>query len=125
TAAARSSAAAQVASRDRVRAASGACRRTAAPVERAGRTRPRPVWCASSSSDHRAGARSTPKTRHGVPAVSSPPDLVAHSVATDPLTLTKHYEAARALVVGDTAASRPVIGLTVLYRWGLPAWLHV
>jgi len=57
--------------------------------------------------------------------MSSPPERVVHSVATDPLTLTKHYEAARALVVGDTAASRPVIGLTVLYRWGLPAWMHV
>ena len=47
------------------------------------------------------------------------------SVDADLTTLAMHYEAARALVVGDATASRPVIGLTVLYRWGLPAWMHV
>jgi hypothetical protein len=41
------------------------------------------------------------------------------------MTLAMHYEAARALAVGDATASRPVIGLTVLYRWGLPAWMQV
>jgi hypothetical protein len=38
--------------------------------------------------------------------------------------LTTHYEAARALAVGDSTRGH-VIGLTVLYRWGLPAWMHL
>jgi hypothetical protein len=38
--------------------------------------------------------------------------------------LTTHYEAARALAVGDSTHGQ-VIGLTVLYRWGLPAWMHL
>jgi hypothetical protein len=43
----------------------------------------------------------------------------------DPLTLTPHYETARALAVGDAVAGLPVVGLTVLYRWGLPAWIKL
>lgn len=38
---------------------------------------------------------------------------------------TAHYEAARARAVGDAMADRPVLGLTVLYRWGLPAWMQL
>jgi hypothetical protein len=46
-------------------------------------------------------------------------------VASDPRALTTQYEAARALAVGDPSPSHPVVGLTVLYRWGMPAWMHV
>ena len=45
--------------------------------------------------------------------------------AVDPITLTTHYEAARAQAIGETRVGPPVVGLTVLYRWGLPAWMHL
>jgi hypothetical protein len=43
----------------------------------------------------------------------------------DPITLTTHYEAARAQAIGEARVGPPVVGLTVLYRWGLPAWMHL
>ena len=43
----------------------------------------------------------------------------------DPITLTTHYEAARAQAIGEAWIGPPVLGLTVLYRWGLPAWMHL
>jgi hypothetical protein len=43
----------------------------------------------------------------------------------DPITLTTHYEAARAHAIGEARVGPPVVGLTVLYRWGLPAWMHL
>jgi hypothetical protein len=43
----------------------------------------------------------------------------------DPNTLVSHYEAARARAVGDAMAGPPVLGLSVLYRWGLPAWMRL
>ena len=43
----------------------------------------------------------------------------------DPMMLTTQYEAARALAVGESAHGHPVVGLTVLYRWGLPAWIQL
>jgi hypothetical protein len=49
----------------------------------------------------------------------------AQRAAGDPRALTTQYEAARALAVGDPSPGQPVVGLTVLYRWGLPAWMHV
>jgi hypothetical protein len=39
--------------------------------------------------------------------------------------LTTRYEAARARAVGDAMADRPVLGLTTLYRWGVPAWMQL
>ena len=56
--------------------------------------------------------------------MNSPPEPPASSSGVDPSMLTTHYEAARALAVGDRAHGQ-VIGLTVLYRWGLPAWMHL
>ena len=46
------------------------------------------------------------------------------SSGVDPKLLTTHYEAARALAVGDSWRGHPVIGLTLLYRCGLPAWME-
>jgi hypothetical protein len=43
----------------------------------------------------------------------------------DPLRLTTHYEAARAQATGEARVGPPVVGLTVLYRWGLPAWMQL
>jgi len=57
--------------------------------------------------------------------MSTPPVQTAQHVASDPRALTTQYEAARALAVGEPSPGQPVIGLTVLYRWGLPAWMHV
>lgn len=45
-------------------------------------------------------------------------------MGVDPTVLTTHYETARALAVGDNTQGHSVIGLTVLYRWGVPAWIH-
>jgi hypothetical protein len=56
--------------------------------------------------------------------VNSAPEPAASSIGLDPAMLTTHYEAARALAVGDSTHGQ-VIGLTVLYRWGLPAWMHL
>jgi hypothetical protein len=41
------------------------------------------------------------------------------------MTLTTHYEAARAQAIGEARVGPPVVGLTVLYRWGLPAWMQL
>lgn len=57
--------------------------------------------------------------------MNPPPAPTALRVAADVRALTTHYEAARALAVGDPTTGQPVVGLTVLYRWGLPAWMHV
>jgi hypothetical protein len=38
--------------------------------------------------------------------------------------LTTRYEAARALAVGHSTRGHLVIGLKVVYRWGLPAWMQ-
>jgi hypothetical protein len=57
--------------------------------------------------------------------MNSPPVPPRQHAASDPRALTTQYEAARALAVGDPSSGHPVVGLTVLYRWGLPAWMHV
>ena len=43
----------------------------------------------------------------------------------DPIALTTHYEAARAQAIGEARVGPPVVGMTVLYRWGLTAWMHL
>lgn len=45
-------------------------------------------------------------------------------IGIDPIQLRTHYEAARALAVGDRTQGLAVVGLTVLYRWGVPAWMQ-
>jgi hypothetical protein len=57
--------------------------------------------------------------------MSTPPVQTVHRVTSDPRALTTQYEAARALAVGEPSPGQPVVGLTVLYRWGLTAWMHL
>ena len=87
----------------------------------------RRVWRACAPSNHRAGAGSTPKIPHAAPTVTFPPagPPPPQHRAVDPITLTTHYEAARAQAIGQAWVGPPVVGLTVLYRWGLPAWMHL
>jgi hypothetical protein len=57
--------------------------------------------------------------------MNSPPIPTGQRAVNDPRALTTQYEAARALAVGEPSPGQPVVGLTVLYRWGLPAWMQV
>ena len=56
------------------------------------------------------------------PPAGPPP---SQHCAVDPITLTTHYEAARAQAIGDARVGPPVVGLTVLYRRELPAWMQL
>jgi hypothetical protein len=43
----------------------------------------------------------------------------------DPIRPTTHYEAARCAGDRRGQVGPPVVDLTVLYRWRLPAWMHL